>query len=243
MTPADENGRERDGDDLVAAEYVLGVTPAQERQDVARRIASDTAFARLVDAWEMLLSPLARNYDEVPPPEALKRALDRRLFHAGQPDTGPSDSAASRLWQSLTVWRGIAAASLVALFVYVALPFAGPPAEGPAVGLVASLAAEDSDVRYLAVYDAARDRVGLSRMSGIPAAEHDFELWVIEGDNSPVSLGVIPPGETVQLTIPEAVSRMLGETAILAISLEPVGGSPTGQPTGPVVAAGDLRKI
>lgn len=238
MTPADENGREQGGGDLVAAEYVLGVTPAQERQDVARRIASDTEFARLVDAWEERLSPLARDYDEVPPPDALKGALDRRLF-----DTAPSDSVASRLWQSLTVWRGIAAASLVALLVYAALPFISPPAEGPAVELVASLAAEDSDVRYLAVYDAARDRVGLSRLSGAPAAERDFELWVIEGDNSPVSLGVIPPGETVHLTIPEAVSRALAETAILAISLEPVGGSPTGQPTGPVVAAGDLRKI
>lgn len=253
MTRADENGRERGGDDMVAAEYVLGVTPAHERQDVARRIASDAEFARLVDAWEMRLSPLARDYDEVPPPEALKGALDQRLFGAGQfdtgqsdtgqSDTGPSDSVASRLWQSLTVWRGIAAASLVALVVYAAIPFISPPAEGPAVELVASLGAEDSDVRYLAVYDAARDRVGLSRLSGAPAAERDFELWVIEGDNSPVSLGVIPPGETVQLTIPEAVSRVLGEAAILAISLEPAGGSPTGQPTGPVVAAGDLRKI
>ncbi|TIM97823.1 MAG: anti-sigma factor, partial [Mesorhizobium sp.] len=28
-----------------------------------------------------------------------------------------------------------------------------------------------------------------------------------------------------------------------AVSLEPSGGSPTGQPTGPVVAAGDLKSI
>ncbi len=145
MTPADENGREQGGDDMVAAEYVLGVTPARERQDVARRIASDAEFARLVDAWEMRLSPLARDYDEVPPHEALKRALDRRLFDTGQSDAAPSDSVASRLWQSLTVWRGIAAASLVALVVYAAIPFISPPAEGPSVELVASLAAEDSD--------------------------------------------------------------------------------------------------
>lgn len=238
MTPADENGREPGGDDIVAAEYVLGVTPAQERQDVARRVATDAEFARLVEAWEERLSPLARHYEEVPPPEAVKRALDQRLF-----DTARSESVTPSLWQSLTVWRGIAAASLVALLVYAAIPLVGPPTERPAVELVASLAAEDSDVRYLAVYDAARDRVGLSRLSGAPAAERDFELWVIEGENAPVSLGIIPPGETVHLTIPEDVSRALGESAILAISLEPAGGSPTGQPTGPVVAAGDLRKI
>lgn len=238
MTPADENGWEHGGDDMVAAEYVLGVTPAQERQAVARRIAADMEFARLVDAWEERLSPLARDYDEVQPPETVKRALDRRLF-----DTAPSGSVAPGFWQSLALWRAIAAASLVALVVYAAIPFIGPPAEDPTLGLVASLAAEDSDVRYLAVYDAEHDRVGLSHLSGAPAAERDFELWVIEGDNPPVSLGIIPPGEAVQLTVPEAASRALGENAVLAISLEPAGGSPTGQPTGPVVAAGDLRKI
>ncbi len=31
--------------------------------------------------------------------------------------------------------------------------------------------------------------------------------------------------------------------AVFAISVEPDGGSTTGQPTGPVVAAGDLRAI
>jgi len=30
---------------------------------------------------------------------------------------------------------------------------------------------------------------------------------------------------------------------LFAISLEPHGGSPTGQPTGPVVASGDLRAM
>jgi anti-sigma-K factor RskA len=36
---------------------------------------------------------------------------------------------------------------------------------------------------------------------------------------------------------------MIASGALFAISLEPEGGSPTGQPTGPVVAAGDLRSI
>jgi len=38
--------------------------------------------------------------------------------------------------------------------------------------------------------------------------------------------------------------RTVGEKGtVLAVSLEPAGGSPTGAPTGPVVAAGTIGKI
>jgi anti-sigma-K factor RskA len=59
MTPADEHEREPGGDDMFAAEYVLGVLPADERQIAAHRIAADAGFARLVEQWEERLSPLA----------------------------------------------------------------------------------------------------------------------------------------------------------------------------------------
>jgi anti-sigma-K factor RskA len=40
-----------------------------------------------------------------------------------------------------------------------------------------------------------------------------------------------------------ALQQKLAQGAVLAISVEPAGGSPTGQPTGPVVATGDLKSI
>lgn len=240
MTPADDIEREEVGDDMAAAEYVLGVTPAGERHAVARRIATDLDFARLVDQWETRLSPLTESYPEATPPDSIKTALDRRLFAGGD-----QPAAASRpgLWQSLALWRGLAAASLAALVLYVAAPFVAPPEEVPPVRLVASLAADDSEVRYLAVYDAGENYVGLSHVSGERAPDRDFELWVIEGDNPPVSVGVVPVGATVQLRVPDTIRGMLDRDAVLAISLEPAGGSPTDQPTGPVLAVGDLRKI
>ncbi|TIP55629.1 anti-sigma factor, partial [Mesorhizobium sp.] len=73
-------------------------------------------------------------------------------------------------------------------------------------------------------------------VSGERAAGKDFELWMIEGKNAPVSMGVIPAGQTARMTISPAVQERLAQGAVLAVSLEPAGGSPTGQPTGPVVA-------
>jgi anti-sigma-K factor RskA len=232
MTPAEDEGSEPGGDDLFAAEYVLGALAADEREIASRRIDADAAFARLVDAWEARLSPMAAAYPETEPPIRVKEALDRRLFIA-EPRAG--------LWSSLAFWRGLAAAAVAALAIYIAVPYLKPPVEQPR--LIASLAADGSDVRYLAVYDAARREIGLSHVSGERAAGKDFELWMIEGRNPPVSMGVIPAGQTAHVTISPAVQERLAQGAVLAVSVEPAGGSPTGQPTGPVVATGDLKSI
>jgi len=240
MTLAEDNGPERGGDDLLAAEYVLGVLAADERQIASRRIDAETAFARLVDAWEAHFAPMAAAYAAVEPPASVKVAIDRRLF-ASSASTSAAPSAG--LWASLAFWRGLAAVAIAALAVYVALPYVNPPAPQPQTRLVASLAADNSNVKYLAVYDAARHEVGLSLVSGDRGAGKDFELWMIEGKNAPVSMGVIPAGPTARMAVTPAIQQKLAQGAVLAVSLEPSGGSPTGQPTGPVVAAGDLKGI
>ncbi|MES0129362.1 anti-sigma factor [Mesorhizobium sp. M0029] len=240
MTLAEENGPERGGDDLLAAEYVLGVLPADERQIASGRIDAETGFARLVDSWEVNLSPMAAAYAEVEPPATIKPAIDRRLFSStAASTTAPSGS----LWSSLSFWRGLTAAALAALVLYVAVPYVRSPVVVPQERLVASLAAEGSDVKYLVVYDASRRDVGLSLVSGERAAGKDFELWMIEGKNAPVSMGVIPAGQVTHIPVTPAVQQKLAQGAVLAVSVEPTGGSPTGQPTGPVVAAGDLKGI
>ncbi|TGQ07959.1 MULTISPECIES: anti-sigma factor [unclassified Mesorhizobium] len=240
MTLAEDNGPERGGDDLLAAEYVLGVLPADERRIASRRIDTETAFARLVDTWEVHFAPMAAAYAAVEPPASVKVAIDRRLF-ASTASTSPAPGGS--LWTSLAFWRGLAAAAIAALAVYIALPYVNPPVQPPGTRLVASLAADNSNVKYLAVYDAGRHEVGLSLVSGDHGAGKDFELWMIEGKNAPVSMGVIPAGQTARMAVTPAVQQKLAQGAVLAVSLEPSGGSPTGQPTGPVVAAGDLKGI
>lgn len=241
MTLAEENGPERGGDDLLAAEYVLGVLPADERQIASGRIDAETGFARLVDSWEVHLSPMAAAYAEVEPPATVKPAIDRRLFSSSAASSSAAPSGS--LWASLAFWRGLTAAALAALVLYIAVPYVRPPVIVPQERLVASLAADGSDVKYLVVYDAGRRDVGLSLVSGERAAGKDFELWMIEGKNAPVSMGVIPTGQTTHIAVTPAVQQKLAQGAVLAVSVEPTGGSPTGQPTGPVVAAGDLKGI
>lgn len=241
MSGRDEEAEEQGGDETLAAEYVLGVLTAAEREAAARRLEADRAFAALVDRWETHLSPMAAAYPEVEAPGNLRSALDRRLFATTAME--PEGGARGGLWASLAFWRGLSAAALAALAVYVAVPFVAPRLTEPRQQMVASLQAKDSDVEYVALFDSVHHQVALSHMSGERGADRDFELWMIEGGNAPVSMGVIPAGSTIRIELSPEAQRKLAAGAVLAISLEPAGGSPTGQPTGPVVAAGDLRDI
>jgi len=236
MSAADDHIPEHEGDDLVAAEYVLGVLPDEERRQAARRIETDAAFARLVDQWEVRLSPMAAGYEDAPPPAAAKAAIDRRLF-------GQTEASGPGLWASLAFWRGLAAAAVAALAIMLVVQFLPPAGEAPGERLVASLSHDDTDVHYFVVYDARTADVGLSHVTGARADGRDFELWVIDGDKPPASVGIIPVGSSVHIRAAEQIRRAIEAGAVFAISLEPQGGSPTGEPTGPVVAVGDLREI
>lgn len=239
-TPDERDAEQNGGDTILAAEYVLGVLPADERRRVAERIESDPAFAREVDTWEVRLSGMAEAYEPVEPPADVKQALDRRLFAGG---AAPARSRAG-LWNSLLLWRSLTAAALLVALVALAIPWLTvDPGTITTERLVASLSDDETDVHYFAVYDAASAEIGLSHVAGARAEGRDFELWLIEGDDPPASLGVIPQGSNVHLAVSEELQRRIDAGAVFAISLEPEGGSPTGQPTGPVVAAGDLKTI
>ncbi|MBD0413339.1 anti-sigma factor [Oryzicola mucosus] len=237
MTSAEEDRAVPGGDDMVAAEYVLGVQPLDERQQAARRVDTEPDFARLVDAWEVRLSPLAAGYPEIEAPFAVKQAIDRRLSRNDR-------RKRAGFWSSLVLWRGLAGMAVLGFALALAVPYMlENRSQTPPVRMVASLAAPGTDVQYLAMFDAQKAELGLSHVSGEREANHDFELWMIEPNKAPVSMGVIPVGSTAHMTLDQATLAKLAGGAVLAITLEPPGGSPTGDPTGPVVASGDLRQI
>ena len=75
-----------------------------------------------------------------------------------------------------------------------------------------------------------------------PAQGRDFELWLIQGDRAPISLGVMPHQGQAAMPIPEDL-RILVANATLAITDEPAGGAPGGVATGPIVAQAEMRRI
>lgn len=66
-----------------------------------------------------------------------------------------------------------------------------------------------------------------------------YELWVIPEGGVPLSLAVLGRLDGT-LRVPEGHRGQLRKGAVLAISVEPAGGSPTGGPTGPVILSGAI---
>jgi anti-sigma-K factor RskA len=70
-----------------------------------------------------------------------------------------------------------------------------------------------------------------------------LELWVMPVEGAPRSLGLVrnEKGDTM-MTVTQSDPRVQGAKA-LAISMEPAGGSPTHQPTGPVLCSGMIAPV
>jgi len=234
-----ETKKERDGA-MHAAEYVLHLMPSADRKDFEATIAWDPEVRAEVTFWTEHFASLADEVAPVTPPAGLKRAIEGELFA----DVGHASTLMSklRLWQAAAIGMAAvaAAAAFMAFSPMLTAPGGGPGA--PAVTaeiLTADIAASDASLRVIAVYQPGIGALKLNRTAGAAPSQRDLELWAIIGDNAPVSLGVLPADDQVVIAVPENLRADIA-MATLAISEEPLGGSPTGAPTGAVLAAGAL---
>lgn len=232
---ANDKNSERDA---LAAEYVLGTLDKTEREDVERSLKTDETLRRAVADWQEKLSPLLESIDPVPPPpDALEGVLSRIELESG----GPATANVVHLKRRLAVWRGAtaAAAALAAgLALYIALPGAPAPQGGQ---FVAVLESKDQDPAFVASIDLTEGTIAIVRLASQPARGRSYELWALgAGRKAPESLGVINASYKIPVQQLGATDRASLRETVFAVSLEPEGGSPTGQPTGPVVFTGKI---
>jgi anti-sigma-K factor RskA len=221
-------------DDLhaLAGEYVLGVLDEPEASEVAGALASNVELRRAVTFWERQLHPLSELAAPAEPPPGTWEAIEART---AKPTLKP---VGSRVWDNIALWRwstaGLAAAA-AGLVLWIAL------APAPEPSLVAVLHPPQQDqASWIAT--AGRSGLVVRAVSAATAPnERVFELWAIApGTTRPRSLGIIPPNGELKLS---PLPPDLRDGATLAISIEPLGGSPTQQPTGPVVFVGTIKAV
>jgi anti-sigma-K factor RskA len=232
---SDEHTIERGDGTPVAAEYVLGVLSAQERRDFERRLALEPALRAEVEFWEQRLGVLASEVKPVAPPPQTWSRIEAAL--------GADAARSGGLWQNLAFWRwaaigsaALAAASLVAL-VYVGRTSA------PNRQLIAKLDISSGQAGFVAAIDPARTGLTIVPASVTNVNQRVLQLWLIAPGDRPRSLGLIEPGRPVHINLPGELVQRIAADATLAVSLEPPGGSPTGLPTGPVIANGKLTNL
>ncbi|HKD24790.1 MAG TPA: anti-sigma factor [Xanthobacteraceae bacterium] len=220
---------------IIAGEYVLGVLSAAERREVERRLAREPALASEVALWEERLTGLADAVAPVAPPDAVWSRIERAI------GTG---ARAPSVWQSLTFWRSLSivsatlATASIAALVYIGL------VPGARVPLMATLSGGAGQPNFVASVTATGNSLVIVPAALLTNDPRAYELWLIPtGETRPRSLGLVQPGQPIRLDIPSDLAGRVTPDATLAVSLEPPGGSPTGLPTGPVVAAGKLTNM
>ncbi|MBF9060805.1 hypothetical protein HKCCSP123_16610 [Rhodobacterales bacterium HKCCSP123] len=237
--------------DALAAEYVLGLMDAAERRAFEARLRDEPALIAAVRDWEARFAALAgEEVEAVAPPPRLQAGIEARLFGAVPAGRG--------LWTSLGLWRGLAGLStaVAAVAVGVAILPEDGTAPAPVPGRVPDIASgaippgtillthmvpvEGSGLGLAATRDP-DGTLQLRRVAGGPTPGRAQQVWLLPGaDAAPIPLGLMEDGPVTLIDPLPEVSELFGAGAAVAISDEPPGGSPTGAPTGAILALGTL---
>ncbi|MDB5523690.1 MAG: anti-sigma-K factor rskA family protein [Rhizobium sp.] len=233
---------DRSRDEIVSGEYVLGILSEEDRRRVEARMASDAKFANQVRRWQTNLADFNDEYRDVRPSPELYNKIEARLF--GIEEQRAKLGLLGAIWNSVLLWRGLTVAALV-LAVGIGLAdrsdlFAPAPPSRP---LVAELTGMDSPISLIASYDFASGRLSITPAALTQEQPKSLELWLIEDGKPPASLGVLPDNGKGDILITAGMRKSFAEGKTIAITVEPLGGSPDGKPTGPVIALGKTRLL
>ena len=226
--------------ELLAAEYVLGSLKGQARRRFERWMMESVRVREEVWFWEEKLSHLGNQVDDKAPPASVWRGIEARLWPevVRQQTDAANDSKGNWLWPG---WSLVATAAALVLAVILVQQPEPQPDERLSGAIVQ---ADVTDPLWLVSGSDAERRLKLRPVAATAAQTgKDYELWIVPQDGQPVSLGVIPVGDTYQVTLDDNTRELLANSRTLAISLEPVGGSPTGVPTGPILHVAKLYEL
>lgn len=225
--------------EALAGEYVLGTLDAAERASVAARRQREADLDAAIIDWERRLSPINATISEVTPSPNVWRQVEARIAGSGVPASG---GEIVELRSRLAFWRrsALAASALAAsLIIAFGVREMTPPPKSK--NLVAVLQKDAQSPAFLVSVDVDNKLMTVRPVAAKHEAGKSFELWIIHDSlGAPKSLGLIDDSDIMQRPTLAAYKRDVIETATLAVSLEPEGGSPTGAPTGPVVFAGKM---
>lgn len=218
----------------LSAEYALGTLRGAARRQFEIAMQNDPALQAEVARWQEAFTQLDNQLTPVTPPASVWKRIQLQLGPVPQA-AAPTDNAAT---PSKMRWRGYLgwalAAGLAALLLVPKLLV--QPSPITPVAILANSSAGGGQWVVSVDKDANRLTLTPLHLQEI-AKDRSLELWTIPADGKPRSLGLLNVASPTQLSL---AARMPDPGSTLAISLEPQGGSPTGQPTGAVLYSGAI---
>jgi anti-sigma-K factor RskA len=222
--------RDPDIIDSLAAEYVLGTLRGPARRRFERWRASSPAAEERCRFWEEQLMYFAKGLRPIQPPAHVWRDIRARLNLSQQePRKRPVPLlalAASVLLiiglGSLLYWRGTQTGRL---------------------SEVATISAPTGVLWRVEIYENhARMVLRAGQVPTRPTAR-DYELWALPKGGAPVSLGVMPTDGTIDRALTTIQQQALANSTRIAVTIEPLGGSPSGKPTSKPIFVMPLKAV
>ncbi|HMA13394.1 MAG TPA: anti-sigma factor [Kiloniellaceae bacterium] len=220
-----------DNKDLDAAERALGTEPRTRESAEERRARR---------AWDARLAPLALAAPLAEPPVNMFERIERGLD--GEAETVKIIQLAerrARRWRAVAVGAGAVAACLAAWIAVAPLGRVAPPAATAQAYL--ALVTPEGGGGPAMIVEVRFDDVGAPTGTVIIQPLHVdapegrvLELWRIPPGQAPQSVGLVDPNQPTRLNVAAAPGD------IMAITVEPPGGSPTGTPSGAPILTGPL---
>ena len=242
----------REDIDSTAAEFALGTLDPSERTAVAARRQREPALDAAINAWERRLDPLAALVPSVEPPSEMWSKIEARLdanqwstkqFEVTQaPVIGGLTSASSIavLNQRVKHWRRLAiASSAMAASLLAFVSVREYQRDATPRNYVAVFQKDDALPAFLLTIDLQTRQLTIRSVAAETPPGKTYQLWIAteQSGGKPSSLGLVEERGLLTRTALTAYDPAIVQAATFGVSLEPTGGSPTGQPTGPVFHA------
>ncbi|MBU2115890.1 MAG: anti-sigma factor [Gammaproteobacteria bacterium] len=213
--------------DALAVDFILGAMKGAARKRFQRLMMANPEVRQTVWRWEQHLNPLAESLPATMPDKAVWQRIQQRLGWLA-PAATPAPANSSKYWLALAT-----AASLL-----LAIIMLRPMLQSPVSQDIAVIQTTDAKAWWLV--SKAQNRLQVKATAAVTdEMQHDYELWMLPANGqAPISLGLLPQQGERMLDWPAAADGIA--IAALAVSLEPVGGSITGAPSGPVLFTAEI---
>ncbi|HEC54459.1 MAG TPA: anti-sigma factor [Gammaproteobacteria bacterium] len=214
----------------LAADYAIGLMPATACRRFEALLLDDPALRVELGHWQDALASLTGSLPERPVPThvwaGIQARIDPQVLHM---------PAKTPFWKA---WRVLAAACAVVVALLVGVLYQRD------IGVEYNATLVNTSQQPALRIHAFADHLQVESLALTAVAPtHDLELWAIPPGGKPISLGLVPAAGKGRIQLSEAQQALLSAPLTLAVSLEPRGGSPTGQPTGPVLYQGQLASL
>jgi anti-sigma-K factor RskA len=211
----------------LAAEYVIGTMHGMARKRYQRLMVQYPQIREATDQWEAHFNSLGSQLKPIAPDPSvwnkIVQRLDNEIIAKESTNVILLPKNKPNIWKG---WSLLATAAAVVLAIILVTPQGDVSKRSEQFTVF-----QNDDSQSLWLIEIFSESIEVTATINLQQkSNNDYQLWIVPKNGSePISLGLMP--QTGELSLPKSSQFDQLEIAALAVSLEPIGGSPTGLPT------------